>query len=331
VLKPHEKGKVVRLLKCIYGLKQAGRKWQKKMSRDLNGMGFEMSKVDHSVFVWHCGTETLIVPMSTNDMPVTRTSCEAIDTFKEELVSWFEITDLGELKWMLGFEIKQDCEARTIGINQKAYLEAMAAKFHLMNAKPAYTPMEPGTDFNQEQCPASPIDVPYQEACSSVLWPAVISCPDVAFAIGILAYFMQTLCTPTVWQSSMSWGTYTPPGVAQAQHLWEEMRERALSIGSSPEREPGGAQHDPEGRREVPKHLDHPGMFQRHQATGPKPTFSGMRLGSSRWWPSLWKDHQAVVGSSRTQGRTWGTMRGESRGHRQRYSSPRQASRALWR
>jgi hypothetical protein len=51
VLKPHKKGKVVRLLKCIYGLKQAGRKWQKKMSRDLNEMGFEISKVDHSVFV----------------------------------------------------------------------------------------------------------------------------------------------------------------------------------------------------------------------------------------------------------------------------------------
>jgi hypothetical protein len=137
-------------------------------------------------------------------MPVTGTSHEAIDTFKEELASRFEITDLGELKWMLGFEIKRDREARTIGINQKAYLEAMAAKFHLTNAKPAYTPMEPGTDFNQEQCPASPIDVPYQEACSSMLWPAVISCPDVAFAIGILTRFTRDPTHATGWQSSVS-------------------------------------------------------------------------------------------------------------------------------
>jgi hypothetical protein len=51
VLKPHEKEKVLKLLKCIYGLKQVGRKWQKKMSKDLEEMGFQKSKVDHSVFI----------------------------------------------------------------------------------------------------------------------------------------------------------------------------------------------------------------------------------------------------------------------------------------
>ena len=123
VLRPNEKGKVAKLLKCIYGLKQAGRKWQKKMLSDLHAMGFRTSCMDHSVFVRHHGSETMIVPVSTDDMPVTSTSCKAIDNFKEELSNCFEITDLGELKWMLGFEVKCDWKTKTIAINQKSYLE----------------------------------------------------------------------------------------------------------------------------------------------------------------------------------------------------------------
>ena len=33
--------------------------------------------------------------------------------------------------------------------------------------------------------------VPYSEAIGSVLWPAVVSRPDIAFAVGILSQFIQ--------------------------------------------------------------------------------------------------------------------------------------------
>jgi hypothetical protein len=190
-LKLNEKGKVMRLLKCIYGLKQAGRKWQRKLLSNLEKMGFHTSKVDHSMFIRHCGTETTIIPMSTDDMPVTGSSHVAIDPFKREVATYFDITDVGELMWMLGFEIRHDHKARTIAINQKAYLEAMAAKFYLTSVKLTHILLESGTDYNEVQCPDTTIDVPYQEACGSVLWPAVISHPDIAFAIGTLARFTQ--------------------------------------------------------------------------------------------------------------------------------------------
>ena len=66
-------------------------------------MGFTVSKLDHSVFFRKEGNETLVIPMSTDDMVVAGSSRAAVDAFKADLGSRFEITDLGELQWLLGF------------------------------------------------------------------------------------------------------------------------------------------------------------------------------------------------------------------------------------
>ena len=51
VLGPGQEWKVCRLLKGLYGLKQAGRGWYKEMSGVLiNNLKFKQSAVDHSVF-----------------------------------------------------------------------------------------------------------------------------------------------------------------------------------------------------------------------------------------------------------------------------------------
>ena len=51
VLKAGEEGKVLRLKKKLYGLKQAGRGWYLEMSRVfMKELGFMQSAIDHSVF-----------------------------------------------------------------------------------------------------------------------------------------------------------------------------------------------------------------------------------------------------------------------------------------
>ena len=57
--------------------------------------------------------------------------------------------------------------------------------------------MDPNTHFSVQQCPSTinqmskMKEVPYSEALGLVLWPTVISCPDTAYAVGILLQFMQ--------------------------------------------------------------------------------------------------------------------------------------------
>ena len=51
ILKLGQEGKVLRLLKGLYGLKQASRGWYMEMSRVfMKELGFKRSSIDHSVF-----------------------------------------------------------------------------------------------------------------------------------------------------------------------------------------------------------------------------------------------------------------------------------------
>ena len=198
VLKPGQEGKVMRLLKGLYGLKQAGRRWYLEMSKTfIKDMGYDRSRSDHSVFYKKKGEEHTIVAVATDDMAVTSKRKADIEWFKSEIKKRWDITDHGPIKWFLGFEIRRDRESRTISINQRAYIERMVEKFSLTNAKKVTTPMEPNVQFSVDQSPSTTNQlarmkgVPYSEAIGSVLWPVVVSRPDAAYAIGILAQFIQ--------------------------------------------------------------------------------------------------------------------------------------------
>ena len=198
VLKPGQEGKVLRLLKGLYGLKQAGRGWYLEMSKVfINNLGFKRSAIDHSVFFKQKGDEHTIVAVATDDMAVTSKRPEDAHRFKDEVRKYWDITDHGPIKWFLGFEIKRDREAKTLSINQRAYIESMTEKFRLTNMKKVHTPMDPSVTFTTNQCPSTVNQVarmkgiPYAEAIGSVLWPTVVSRPDTAYAVGILSQFIQ--------------------------------------------------------------------------------------------------------------------------------------------
>ena len=92
---------------------------------------------------------------------------------------------------------QRDRVARTLSINQRAYIEGMVEKFQLTQARLVLMPMEPGVQFSVDQCPTSlnqrskMLGVPYGQAIGSVLWPVVISRPDAAYAVGVLSQFIQ--------------------------------------------------------------------------------------------------------------------------------------------
>ena len=56
---------------------------------------------------------------------------------------------------------------------------------------------EPGTNYSKDQSLSTPNQVakmngvPYSEAIGGILWPVVVSRPDIAYTIGILSQFIQ--------------------------------------------------------------------------------------------------------------------------------------------
>ena len=198
VLKLNQQNKVCPLLKGLYGLHQAGRGWYKEMSGVfIKKLVFKKSAVDHSIFYRKLGDEHTIVVVAMDNMAITLKHNEDVEKLKNELHQHWKFSNLGELKWYLGFHVQCDWAKWTILINQKVYIEAMVDRFKLSLAKLVLAPMDLGAKYSKDQCPSTPMQmakmcgIPYMEGIGSILWPVMILQPDCAFTISMLVQFMQ--------------------------------------------------------------------------------------------------------------------------------------------
>jgi Reverse transcriptase (RNA-dependent DNA polymerase) len=86
-------------------------------------MGFTHCDVDQAMFFRRNRHSLVIVVVHVDDCTIGATSLPLIFGFKSEIRKHVEITDLGELHYLLGIEIIRDHEARTIAMSQHAYID----------------------------------------------------------------------------------------------------------------------------------------------------------------------------------------------------------------
>jgi len=98
-----------RLRKALYGLKQAGRQWKKHLHQVMTKLSFTCAIANNYFYVlWKHGKIILMVLIYINDMAITEKEISGIVLFKQNLSKDFKITDLGEMKFILGIQITQD-------------------------------------------------------------------------------------------------------------------------------------------------------------------------------------------------------------------------------
>jgi hypothetical protein len=100
-LKTEDFGKVLLLLRNLYGLKQAGFEWSEELEKFFLDYGFTYSQVDQAVYFRRNTEEHTIITVSVDDMAMTSKHLRDIECFKVELRERFDISDLGELTWLL--------------------------------------------------------------------------------------------------------------------------------------------------------------------------------------------------------------------------------------
>jgi hypothetical protein len=94
---------VLRLKKSLYGLKQAGRQWKKKLDDTMAHLKFTKSAADECLYVLHeKGKVVLLVLIYVDDAATASKDIRQIEWFKHSLQDFFPIKDLGELRHILG-------------------------------------------------------------------------------------------------------------------------------------------------------------------------------------------------------------------------------------
>jgi Reverse transcriptase (RNA-dependent DNA polymerase) len=122
----NDKTLVLRLLKPLYGLHQSGRHWYRKFSSILMGpLRMKCCKVDQAVFYHVEGESVMALASHVDDFSAIASSLELEQEIKTELKKVFEISDLGEINWILGIAVRCDRAAQTIGLSQKSYINSM--------------------------------------------------------------------------------------------------------------------------------------------------------------------------------------------------------------
>ena len=188
---------VKHLRKSLYGLKQAGRRWYDTLVRTLTNLGFTTSVADPGVFHVHVGEHMLVLAVHVDNCILTGSNNDLIAQYKVKLNACHALTDLGPVHWLLGIKITRDRSVRTISLLQVSYIDAILSRFTLSDAKSCPTPMVHGTTLSKEDLPSSPDKItrmkktPYHEAIGSLMYAAVATCPDIAFAVSYLSQFLE--------------------------------------------------------------------------------------------------------------------------------------------
>jgi hypothetical protein len=100
---PH---KVYRLRKALYGLKQAPRAWYGCLRGFLFSKGFEMGKVDKTLFLLRQDNDILIVQVYMDDIVFGGSSHSLVAGFAKDLSQEFEMSMMGELQLFLSLRLK---------------------------------------------------------------------------------------------------------------------------------------------------------------------------------------------------------------------------------
>ena len=132
---------IYHLIKTLYGLKQAGREWNKVLDHKLKGIGFIPLKSDPCAYIRRNGNDLEIITVWVNDLLLFTTSDNLMTSLKINLNAIFNLTDIGEPNKIIRIEITRKANS-SIFISQKHYIESILKREGMLNASPVKTPLD---------------------------------------------------------------------------------------------------------------------------------------------------------------------------------------------
>jgi hypothetical protein len=175
-----------KLSKALYGLKQAPRAWYEYLRDFLITNGFKVGKADPTLFTKTISKDLFICQIYVDDIIFGSTNKSSCEDFSRIMIQKFEMSMMGELKYFLGFQIKQLQEGTFI--SQTKYIQYILKKYGIKNGKPIKTPMRTNGHLDLDTGGKSIDQKVYRSMIGSLLYLCA-SRPDIMLSVCMCARF----------------------------------------------------------------------------------------------------------------------------------------------
>lgn len=179
-------GAVWLLRRALYGLKQASRSWYETLSKFLLSIGFRRGVADTCLFMKGSDDDLMIVLVYVDDILAFAMRDEDLNQFKTAMETEYEVNNFDDINYFLGLELQWSPAGDEVRVCQQKYATTILERFNMENSRAAATPMEDHFRNQLFQTQDASAFKP-RPALGALLYLAVISRPDVATAVRLLA------------------------------------------------------------------------------------------------------------------------------------------------
>ncbi|KAM1416362.1 hypothetical protein ACFX2I_007917 [Malus domestica] len=180
---------VCKLVKSLYGLKQAPRAWNDKFTSYLQAIGFDASLSDSSLFVRTDGADVVILLLYVDDIIITGSNSQMLQSVITTLNAVFDLKDMGRLAYFLGLQITYRSNG-DLFINQAKYTKDLIHKAGMDDCKPCSTPCKPHNQVLSNEGTLLSYPTLYRSLVGALQY-LTFTRPDIAFAVNNVCQYMN--------------------------------------------------------------------------------------------------------------------------------------------
>ncbi|MBW0557470.1 hypothetical protein O181_097185 [Austropuccinia psidii MF-1] len=181
----------LKLRKAIYGLKQAPLAWYERLKEWLLRTGFHACLMDPCVFFCQ-KPSNLWLYIHVDDIAIFGSD---IEPFKKEILSEFDIKDIGTADLLLG--VKVDHSSHHVSLDQQHFTESLLELYGMSNCRPVATPLLPNKHLSpatdDEVSAFNSLGISYRSTIGSINYLSTATLPDLSFAVSSLSQLLE--CT----------------------------------------------------------------------------------------------------------------------------------------
>jgi hypothetical protein len=192
--KTYEQANVaLKLIKSIYGLKQAGRDWYKTIDPYILSLDFKRCVHDPCAYVKGNRLDKVIIVLFVDDMLIAAKRMEDLFRIKRQIAEEFKMS-AQDLSQYLGIQVSIDQSRHNIGITSEQYTRKMLIKYDIPVNPTVTTPMlssdKKKLKARQSDEPAADLNL-YRSAACSVMYNIQTTRLDAAYAANVCARYLS--------------------------------------------------------------------------------------------------------------------------------------------